>query len=65
MTSIRNAAKLAFNLAIGLLLLILSPGFRSLVRAKMRTGSDDPVNTGEQVIVVLKTDTGKTKFIGG
>lgn len=50
-----------FRLAIGLVLFLVSPGFRDTVRRKAlsQVGEDDTVGTGETVIAVLQTPTGK------
>lgn len=58
-----GVVKFPFYLIIGTILLLFSPSFRAIVRAKLR-GANDPVKAGENVIAVLITGNDK-KFIGG
>ena len=59
------AIKFVVMFLLGILLLIVSPGFRALVKKKgVRRGTDEPVATGENVVAVLNTN-GHKEVIGG
>jgi hypothetical protein len=63
MMKILRTIKLVILFPFGIFLYIFSPGFRSLVNAKMR-GADDPINNGENVIAVLSHSNDK-EYVGG
>lgn len=41
------------KLVLGLVLFATSKSFRDLVRGKLRSGSDETVSSGEEVVMVL------------
>ncbi len=42
------------RLVLGLVLFVTSKSFRDLVRGKLRSGADDTVSSGEEIVMVLK-----------
>jgi hypothetical protein len=42
------------RLVLGLVLFAASKSFRDLVRGKLRSGTDDTVSSGEEIVMVLK-----------
>jgi len=55
--------EMCIKLPLGLLLYLFSKQFRALVKAKMR-GSNEPMQAGEEVLVVLQSGP-QRKIIGG
>ncbi len=48
-----NALLFPVRLVLGLVLFATSKSFRDLVRGKLRSGANDTVSSGEEVIMVL------------